>query len=375
VNASRTAQTHALSVGHTSWQPFGSGIHLFESTAVKTKFDNACSQACPRQGGVPMDDNQKSGLSEHVMIAIVSNLFWLVILIVCIVLFRAEIRNALNSLNSVDIAGSHIKLSDRELAIRSYTTLSNIFVDRLSDSEVYSQFTALLSVSNAQQLNKFLREYVREVPRENLNLALVKNVAHIAFRKGYIPDSIELYKAIIEKVPDSPDLLAAYGDVLLRTNPSKAKAEFDKLIKRYPGQYDFTYGRAKAAIKLDEFDAAATDLNSCFKAGYYGDGGMREWIDQLCKGKAEIGKKVLENHDKLVATIYERAIASIKTGDFKGAADDLNTCLDHRYFRNDTREYIEKLAKDTPGDGKELLQKHDKLVALMPKRTEAKGNK
>lgn len=322
-----------------------------------------------------MDDNQKSGLSEHVMIAIVSNLFWLVILIACIAFFRTEIKNALNSLNSVDIAGSHIKLSDRELAIRSYTTLSNIFVDRLSDSEVYTEFIALLSVSNAQQLNKFLREYVREVPRENLNLPLVKNVAHIAFRKGNIQDSIEIYKAITDKVPDSPDLRQAYGSVLLVTNPREAKLQFNKLIEEYPGQYDYRYDRAKAAIKLKDFDTAVTDLNSYFDTGECGDSDISKWIDELCKGKPDEGRKVLAIHDNLVATIYDRAMASIKSGDFKGAADDLNTCLDHRYLRDDMRERIETLSKDTSDDGKKLLQKYDKLVALKPLRTEAKGEK
>lgn len=230
--------------------------------------------------GFPMDDNQKSWLSEHVMIAIVTNAFWLVILIACIVLFRPEIKNALNSLNSVDIAGSHLKLSDRELAIKSYTTLSNIFVDRLSDSEHYKEFIGLLSVSNAQQLNKFLGDYVNEVPPEKLNLPLAKNVAYIAYRKGNTLDCLELYKALVNKIPDSPDLRENYGWVLLDTNPREAKAQFDKLIEQYPGQHDFRYDRAKAAIKLKDFDVAVTDLNSCFDTGYYGDDDMRKWIEE-----------------------------------------------------------------------------------------------
>jgi hypothetical protein len=68
-------------------------------------------------------------------------------------------------------------------------------------------------------------------------------------------------------------------------------------------------------------------------------------------------------------------MANIKTGDFKGAVDDLNTCLDHGYFREDMRKRIETLAKDMPEDRKELLQKHDKLVALISLRTEVKAEK
>jgi hypothetical protein len=51
----------------------------------------------------------------------------------CIIFF---IRNQqrTNALSSVDIAGSHLKLENREKAIRSFTTLTNT-VEMLSDVE------------------------------------------------------------------------------------------------------------------------------------------------------------------------------------------------------------------------------------------------
>ncbi len=327
-----------------------------------------------------MDDNQKPCFNEHVMIAIVTSIFWLVLFGSCILYFGAEIKNALNSLNSVDIAGSHLKLSDRDKAIKSFTTLSNIFVDMLSNED-YTKFIDLLSVSHAQQLNKFLRLYLDEVQAEkvqpeNLNRALVKNVAYILFRKGNTMDSLDLYKTVLnnKKIPDSPDIREYYGWVLLDANPSEAEKQFKTLMEQYPGQDAFTYDRAKAAIKLKKFGDAATYLNSCFNAEYLGDG-MRELIDKFSKEMPDEGKELLEKHAKLVAKIYDRAMVNIKARDLEAAAADLNTCLDHGYLRDNMRECIETLTKDTPDGGIKLLAKYNKLVALRQQETEAKEEK
>ncbi len=320
-----------------------------------------------------MDDNEKSYYSEHVMIAIVTNVFWLAILILTIVFFRTEIRNGLNSLNSVDIAGSHLKLSDRDKAIKSYTALSNIFVDMLSNED-YTKFIDLLSVSHAQQLNKFLRLYLDEVQSENLNRALVKNVAYILYRKGNTVESLDLYKTVLKKISDSPDLREYYGWVLLDANPGEAKGQFDTLIEQYPGQDRFKYDRARASVKLRKFDAAVTDLTSCLDAEYLGDG-MRECIDELSKRQPDDGNKLLESHTKLVARTYNRALVGIKSRDFDAAAVDLNVCLDHGYLGDNMREWIDELSKGKPEDGNKLMAKYNKLVASRQRETEVKAEK
>lgn len=309
-----------------------------------------------------MDTNQRSCFTEHAIIAIVSNAFWLVILISCIIFFRQEIRNGLNSLSSVDIAGSHLKLENRERAIRSFATLTNIFVEMLSDGDEHTKFTGMLSVSNAQQLNRFLKDYLNEVQMENWDLTLAKNVAHIAHRKGYILDSVELYKTLLKKNPDSPDLLESYGNVLLSLNPGEAKKQFDELVKKYPGQDSYKYNRAMASLKSGDFDTAVADLKTCLSAEYLGEN-MRERIKEVTKEKPDDGKNLLEYHTRLVAERYNRAMAGIESGDFDTAVADLNTCLNAEYLGDNMLERIKELSKVKPDDGKKLLEDHNRLVA------------
>jgi tetratricopeptide (TPR) repeat protein len=309
-----------------------------------------------------MDTNQRSCFTEHAIIAIVSNAFWLVILISCIIFFRQEIKNGLNSLSSIDIAGSHLKLENRERAIRSFTTLTNIFVEMLSDGDEHTKFTGMLSVSNAQQLNRFLKAYLKEVPPENWDLTLVKNVAHIAHRKGYISDSVELYKTLLKKNPDRPDLLADYGNVLLLLNPGEAKKQFEILVEKYPGQDSYKYNRATASLKSGDVDSAVADLKTCLNAGYLGDN-MLERIKEVTKKMPDKGKELLEHHTRLVAERYNRALARIESGDFDTAVADLKTCLDAEYLGDNMLERIKELSKVKPDDGKKLLEDHNKLVA------------
>jgi tetratricopeptide (TPR) repeat protein len=309
-----------------------------------------------------MDANQRSCFTEHAIIAIVSNAFWLVILISCIIFFRQEIKNGLNSLSSIDIAGSHLKLENRERAIRSFTTLTNIFVEMLSDGDEHTKFTGMLSVSNAQQLNRFLKAYLEEVKKENWDLTLVKNVAHIAHRKGYVSDSVELYKTLVDKFPDRPDFLEDYGNVLLSLNPGEAKNQFHELVKKYPGQDSYKYNRAMASLKSGDVEDAVNDLGSCLSAEYLGEN-MRERIKEVTKKMPDKGKELLERHTRLVAERYNRALARMESGDFDTAVADLNTCLNAEYVGDNMLERIKELSKVRPDDGKKLLEDHNKLIA------------
>ncbi|HTY25946.1 MAG TPA: hypothetical protein VMC85_22650 [Desulfomonilaceae bacterium] len=245
-----------------------------------------------------MDTKERFCFSEPVMIALVSNGFWLALLIFSLVFFRAEIRNALNSLSSVNIAGSHLELADRQMALKSSAILSNIFLDMLCTSES-KHLTPLLSESEAQQLNKFTIKYVEEVPKEELNLLLVSNIAWIGFRKGTLADSFSIYKSLVCKYPRHPSIHADYGYALLDTNPGEAKNIYDELVKQYPGEPSYRYCRAVAYIKTEppEFDKAVADWTNCLDAGYMDDQ-MLDDIKPLSINKPSEYSRLKEKYEK-----------------------------------------------------------------------------
>lgn len=248
-----------------------------------------------------MSNNVKWYSSEHVMISIVTNVFWLVILIAGIVVFRTEIRNAVNSLTSIEFPGSRLKLADRAATIRSFTILSNIFVDILSYRGEPDKFAELISVSHAQQLNKFLRLYLNEVKSEDLDRNLVKNAAYIVYLKCDKMDSLELYKAIIAKIPDNPKIIEHYTFVLVSVNPQEAINESNRLINKYPGERGFVFNRAVAEIYLPDLDAAATDFHYCLDHRVPATTYPR-FLTELYDRKPDLAQGLREKYNKLVET-------------------------------------------------------------------------
>ncbi len=123
-------------------------------------------------------------IDNVVLLAIITNGFWLTIFFVAIVCFRFEIRALLSSLSSVSIAGNHFELGDKNLTIKSFSTLSNIFLDLLCDSNNTEKLAEVFSEVNAQQLSKFTRKYLIEAPKEEINFALIRNIAWIAGQRG-----------------------------------------------------------------------------------------------------------------------------------------------------------------------------------------------
>jgi hypothetical protein len=138
--------------------------------------------------------------------------------------------------------------------------------------------------------------------------------------------------------------------------------EGKKLLEHHTRLVAERYVRAMVSIESGDFDTAVADLNTCLNAEYLGDN-MRERIKELSKMKPDDGKKLLEDHNKLIAARYVRAMVSLKSGDFDAAVDDLKTCLNAEYLGNNMRELIADLSRGKPDGGKQLLERYNRLVA------------
>jgi tetratricopeptide (TPR) repeat protein len=208
-------------------------------------------------------------INDVVLLAMISNAFWLTIFLVCIGFFRSEIRALLGSLSSVSVAGSHFELGDKKLTFKSYAILSNIFLDLLSNSANCDLVAGLFSEVNAQQLTKFTMKYLLEAPKEETNFILIRNIAYIAAQRGRLQDSLALYNFLIEKAPNDLDLRNNMGIVLLAANPSEAKRVYGGLMSENPGVLLYRYNYALTNIALDNFDEGIKDLEHVIQGGYW----------------------------------------------------------------------------------------------------------
>ena len=207
-------------------------------------------------------------INDVVVLTLISNAFWLIVFLVCVGIFRTEVRALLSSLSSFSIAGSRFELGGKTLTLKSYSILSNIFLDLLCNSANAEKLAQVFSEINAQQLTRFTLKYLLEAPKEEMNFPLIRNVAYIAGRRGNLQDSLSLYKFLISKAPDDTNLRNDMGILLLSTNPSEAKKLYGDLMNEYPGVHLFRYNYALTNITLDNYDEGIKDLTLLIKEGY-----------------------------------------------------------------------------------------------------------
>ena len=233
-------------------------------------------------------------VNDVVILAIISNAFWLIIFLVCVFGFRSEIRSLLSSLSSFNIAGSRFELGGKLQTFKSYSILSNIFLEVLSDRANAEKFVPILSEVNAQELTQFTMKYLLEAPKEEINFPLIRNVAYIAGRRGRLQDSLSLYQFLTEKAPDDIDIINDKATLLLSKNPSEAEKIYKDLMDKNPGIPTFKYNHALANITLDNYDDGIKELELLMREGF-SDPNMldRPAIQKLARVKPEEYGKLL----------------------------------------------------------------------------------
>jgi|SRR5215213_893371 len=174
-------------------------------------------------------------MNDVVVLAIISNAFWLTLFFVCVGVFRREIRSLLGSLNSFSVAGSHFELGSKNLTLKSYSILSEIFLNVLCNSPDLHKLAEQFSDVDIHHLTKFTTKYLLEAPKGETNFLLIRNVAYMAGRKGRLPDALALYTFLLERAPSDMDLRNDLGCLLISKNPTEAKKIFEALIEENPG--------------------------------------------------------------------------------------------------------------------------------------------
>jgi tetratricopeptide (TPR) repeat protein len=210
------------------------------------------------------------GLSDVVLQGMISNGFWLIVFLVSVIAFRKPIAMAIASLGKFNIAGASFELRDSSATLASYVLLGNVLVDILSERESAEKFYSVVSQASAQQLVRFIGKYMEEVRAEDQNIELLKNVALLIGRKKQFQMAIGLYDQLLKRYPGDADLLYLKAR-MLRDNGNAEAAEqlYEDLITKTPVHSGMWFGRARTKSLLRKFPESLHDLERAVELGYW----------------------------------------------------------------------------------------------------------
>jgi tetratricopeptide (TPR) repeat protein len=211
-----------------------------------------------------------SGLSDVVVQGMISNGFWLTVFLVSVITFRKPLRSAIASLGKFNIAGASFELREPSATLASYVMLGNVLVDILSERESAEKLYPVMSQASAQQLVRFIGKYMEEVPLEDQNIEMLKNVALLIGRKKQYQLAIGLYDQLLKRYPGDGDLLYLKARMLRDSgNPEGAEPLYEELVTKTPVHSGMWFGRARTRSLLRKFPESLQDLERAIELGYW----------------------------------------------------------------------------------------------------------
>ncbi len=210
-------------------------------------------------------------MSEFLISAIINNAFWLTIFIVGVTLFRQQIRSLISSLGTFSFAGSKFEFKDKKATLESYTILTNILLDVLSESASAKQLGDMISGANARQLQRFINQYIEEVPPADWDIELLKNVGIIFRRKVSNQAALIVFRLLQKQVSPDREILDELGYTLLRTGVQKDAEEAEQIYRELLRTYHWRHlyhRHGVACAALDNFPDAIRDLEIALSLKY-----------------------------------------------------------------------------------------------------------
>jgi tetratricopeptide (TPR) repeat protein len=211
-------------------------------------------------------------MEEGTALAIISNGFWLVLILVVFLLFGRELKTILLSLGAFKVMGASFQLRNKRATLESYAILANILVEILSERGTAEEFYTFVSHDSARQLASFARRYIDEVAAEDRNVELVKNVALLAGRKGNYQSAIAICNELLKHEPEDMDILYVKARMLresgIEENLTAAEGIYDKLMKRHSGHGEYWFSLARAEARLGKFSKSLHSLREAIDLGY-----------------------------------------------------------------------------------------------------------
>jgi tetratricopeptide (TPR) repeat protein len=216
-------------------------------------------------------------ISDVVLAAIISDIFWLLILLLAVLLFRRELKALFGSLARFEIAGAIVELKDRQSSFEYYSAFTKILTDILSAKESAERFSGFISDSSARELARVIRESAIRVPEDDEQIEIQKNIALIIGNKRHTAEAIRVLDVLLRKAPNDKEMLKSKARFLRDSgtmkNIRKAARIYDDLLKNPQNQSDpgLYYHRAQTRVSLEQpqLDGAFEDLKQAIDLGFW----------------------------------------------------------------------------------------------------------
>jgi tetratricopeptide (TPR) repeat protein len=210
-------------------------------------------------------------VSDTVWLAIISNGFWIALLSLIIIFFRGQIRSVLSSLVRFNVAGASFELKDKKSTLESNAVLTKILLEALKNRESAKQILSHISPTSIHQLAKFAIKYATEVPEEDRDVDILKNIALSLGQSQVIQSAIKILDILIKQAPEDGDLHRLKAVVLLESgvpaNIDESETIWDNLVMKHPKVAVFWYGRSMLKAHLQKYDESLTSLEKSIELG------------------------------------------------------------------------------------------------------------
>ena len=211
-------------------------------------------------------------VSETLWLTITNNAFWIITLLVIILFFRKQIGSVLSSLVRFNIAGTSFELKDRKSTLESYAILTKILLEALKNRESSNQILKHISPTSTHQLAKFAIKYATEVPEEDRDVDLLKNIALSLGQQQVIQSAINILDILIKQFPEDGDLYRLKAIVLLESgvpaNLVESESIWDSLVIKHPKVAVFWYHCSTAKAHLQKYDESLASLEKTIELGF-----------------------------------------------------------------------------------------------------------
>lgn len=211
-------------------------------------------------------------MSEIIISDVLKTAFWLLFFYLIIHKFHEEIKELIQSLSSLEVAGATFELKNKKETIRSYVLLSEALVELISRCQDVEALVPLINSSESEKLGSFAQKYINEVHPSEWNLQLLRNIAHLLIRNQREQKAIDICEKLLDQIKENQDFLNLKALALMtsriKDNYKNAEDIFSKLVQRYPEIIYIRYNLALIYSLQEKFEDAEKEMMNVINMGF-----------------------------------------------------------------------------------------------------------
>jgi tetratricopeptide (TPR) repeat protein len=216
--------------------------------------------------------SRRMTVSDLAMLEIIHDGFWLGLFIAVVLAFRPEIRRLLQSVAGFKVAGAAFEFSDKKETVESYALLADTFIGMLSGYQPIDPLLPFFPPAQAENLGRFALKYTTQVPSEDWNEALLRNIGYVLIYCRRYGQGAELFTKLLARLPNNSDFLNLKALALLNSRVPESISEAEPILRgiveRYPETPLYRFNFALALSLLGRDEEATTEMITTINTGY-----------------------------------------------------------------------------------------------------------